>query len=88
MQSFRHFLQVIAPSSNSTNKFIPYHLIISKHKYYIIKLYMSHDLFLHYILWRLSILLRLSIYIINRFFRVTKSHSNFFTIRKLCYIEN
>jgi hypothetical protein len=40
------FFRVIAPSPNKTNKFLPYHLIISKHKCYVIKLYM----FLRYIL--------------------------------------
>jgi hypothetical protein len=36
----------VAPSTNKTNKFIPYHLIVSKHKYYGIKLYVFYDLFL------------------------------------------
>jgi hypothetical protein len=50
MKSFRHFFSRMDTSStNKTNKFIPYHLIISKHKYYGIKLYIFHDLFMHYI---------------------------------------
>jgi hypothetical protein len=63
------FWGVIAPSSNKTNKFIPYHFItcISKHKYYNIKLDIFHDLFLHYILWRLIILWRLNIYVTDFF---------------------
>jgi hypothetical protein len=68
MQSFRHFFfRVIAPSPNKTNKFIPYHLIIWKYKYYVINLYIFHDLFI-YILWRLVILRCLSIYVTDIFF--------------------
>jgi hypothetical protein len=41
------------PSTNKTNKFIPYylhlHVIISKHKYYGMKRYNFYDLFMHYI---------------------------------------
>ena len=45
--SFFFFFWVIAPSSNKTNKFIPYNLIISKHKYYVIKRHtcIFHDFF-------------------------------------------
>jgi hypothetical protein len=36
------FLSFLGSDSyNKTNKFISYHLIISKHKYYVRKLYMS-----------------------------------------------
>jgi hypothetical protein len=39
--------------------FLPYQLIMSKHKYYVIKHHLFHDLFLHYItLWNLIILWR------------------------------
>ena len=64
------FFRADTPSTNKTNKFIPYHLIISKHKYYVIKLYMFHDLFMYYILWRLSSLWRLIICVTDRFFPV------------------
>jgi hypothetical protein len=87
MQSFRHFFRVIAPSPNKTNKFIPYHLFISKHKYYVTKLYMFHDLSLHYILWRLVILWRLSIYVTDRFFPVTRTHLIFHPIEKLHVVK-
>jgi hypothetical protein len=40
--SFKYLLQT--PSPNKTNKFIPYHLIISKYKYYVIKHYTFLDL--------------------------------------------
>jgi hypothetical protein len=65
---FFNFFLMKAPSPNKTNKLIPYHLIKWKHKYYVIKLYVFHDFFLHYILWRWIILWRLSIYVTDRFF--------------------
>jgi hypothetical protein len=43
------FFRMDTSSTKKTNKFIPYHLIISKNKYYGIKLYSFHDLFMHYI---------------------------------------
>jgi hypothetical protein len=45
MQTFRHFfgVGVIAPSPNKTNKFVPYHLIITKGKCYVIKLYTFYE---------------------------------------------
>jgi hypothetical protein len=46
-QLFFVLFRMIAPLPNKTNKFIPYH--VSKHKCYVIKLYMFLDLFLHYI---------------------------------------
>jgi hypothetical protein len=46
MQSFRHFFRMDTSYTNKTNKFIPYHLIISKTKYYKIKRYIFHDLFM------------------------------------------
>jgi hypothetical protein len=49
MQSFRHFFRMDTPSTNKTNKFIPYHLIIWKYKYYGIKRYIFYDLYMHYI---------------------------------------
>jgi hypothetical protein len=82
------FFRMIAPSPNKTNKLIPYYLIISKHKYYVIKLYILHDLFLHYILWSLSILWHLSIYVTDRFFQMTQNHLNSSINRKACYMEN
>jgi hypothetical protein len=42
------FFRMDTSSSNKTNKSIPYHLITSKHKYYVIKLYIFHDLFMSY----------------------------------------
>ena len=44
------FFRMGTSSRNKTNKFIPYHLIISKTKYCRIKRYIFHDLFMHYIL--------------------------------------
>jgi hypothetical protein len=43
---------------------------------------MFHDLFLHYILWRLCSLRRLSIYVTDRFLRVIQNHPNFSANRK------
>jgi hypothetical protein len=48
---------------------------------------MFHDLILHYILWHLSILRSLSIYVTDRFFRVIQNHPNFSANRKACYIK-
>jgi hypothetical protein len=50
------FFQMDTPSTNKTNKFIPYHFITSKHKYHGIKRYIFF-LFVYalYILWHLSI---------------------------------
>ena len=48
MQSFCHFFLMNTPSTNKTNKFIPYHLIISKTKYHRIKRYIFHDLLMHF----------------------------------------
>jgi hypothetical protein len=42
MQSFRHFFLMDTPSTNKTNGFIPYHLIISKHKYYGVKIFIIY----------------------------------------------
>jgi hypothetical protein len=79
----------ITKQNKYTCKFIPYHLIIPKHEYYVIKLYMFHDLFLHYILCHLSILWHLSISQRSiDFFRVTQNHPNFSTNKKACTIEN
>jgi hypothetical protein len=42
MQSFRHFFfRVIDPSPNKTNELIPNHLIVLKHKYFVINRYVS-----------------------------------------------
>jgi hypothetical protein len=61
--------------TNKTNKFISYHLIISKHRYCRIKLYSFHDLLMHYvfsdfssILWRLSIASQINGYKIHRIY--------------------
>jgi hypothetical protein len=74
MQSFRHFSGDIALSPNTQpfkTKFIPYHLIISKHKYYVIK-FMFHVLFLHLrFLWHLIIC-------ITEFFKGDTKSSQFF----------
>jgi hypothetical protein len=43
------FFRMDIPSTYKTNEFIPNHLIISKHKFYGIKLHIFHDLFIHYI---------------------------------------
>jgi hypothetical protein len=40
------FFRIDTPSTNKTNNFIPYHSIISKHKYYGIKHCIFHDLLL------------------------------------------
>jgi hypothetical protein len=48
MQSFRHCFSD-TPSTNKTNKFIPYHLMISKNEYYGINLHIFQDFFMHYI---------------------------------------
>jgi hypothetical protein len=67
--------RVIALSPNTQHfksKFIPYHLIISKHKYYVMK-FMFHFLFLHCILWSLRFLWRLSICITDFLKHDTKS---------------
>ena len=42
------FFRMDTSSTNKTNKFIPYHLIISKTKYYLIKRYIFHDLKMHF----------------------------------------
>jgi hypothetical protein len=44
---FPSFFWMDTPSTNKTNKFIPYHLILLKHRYYGIKRYISYDLFMH-----------------------------------------
>jgi hypothetical protein len=50
---------------------------------------MFHDLFLHYILWRLIPLRRLNIYVKDRvFFGVAQNHSNISTNKKASYKEN
>jgi hypothetical protein len=77
--SFRHFfLWLIAPSPSKSNQFTPYHLFIyiKKNEYYVIKLNMFYDLFLHYILWRLGVLWRLSIYVTDRFFFSVNTNLN------------
>jgi hypothetical protein len=89
MLCFCHsFFRMDTPSTNKTNKFIPYHLnkIISKHKYYGIKRYIFlWFVYALYILRRLSILWRLSIASqIDGY----KNPSNFSTNRKACYMEN
>jgi hypothetical protein len=66
--SFFSLPQVMAPPPNKTSKFIPYHLILSKQKYYVMKLNIFHDLFLHNIRWRLSILWLLIICVKDIFF--------------------
>jgi hypothetical protein len=42
------FFRMDTSSTSRTNKFIPYHLIISKIKYYGIKRYIFHDLFMQF----------------------------------------
>jgi hypothetical protein len=81
--------RVIALSPNTQpfkNKFIPYHLIISKHKYHVIK-YMFHALFLHYILWSLRFLWHLSTCITNVFKGGTKSSQFFNQLFKIVFHE-
>jgi hypothetical protein len=50
------FLFWVDTPSTKTNKFIPYHLIISKHRYYGIKPFISDDLFMHHILCDVCVL--------------------------------
>jgi hypothetical protein len=83
---------IFFPGDNSVtkqNKFTFYHLIISKHKYYVIKpfIYMFHDFFLHYILWHLIIQRCLATCVTYRFFLVTQNDHDISTNRKACYKE-
>jgi hypothetical protein len=70
MQCFRHFfLRMDTPSSNKTNNVIPSHLIISKHKYYGLKLYILMICSCTYILLLLSIASQIDGYKIHPIFQ-------------------
>jgi hypothetical protein len=79
------FFWMDTPSTNKTNKFIPYHLIISKYKYYGMKLYIFYDLFMHYIFYDVWVFY--DIWVLRHRSMDTKS-TNISTNRKACYMKN
>jgi hypothetical protein len=89
MQSFRNFADDSSITLHSTlQKYIHSHLIISKHKYYVIK-FMFHVLFLQYTPWSVRFSLTFE-HLHYRFFKtVTQNHPNFSTYcSKVCCMKN
>ena len=69
------------PSTNKRNKFIPYHLIISKHIYYGIKRYNFYDLFMQYIFCDVGVFY--DVWVLRHRSMDTKIHPIFQPIEKL-----